>query len=153
MATEAFRHAHRRGLAHLYIRQHFDNTRTFVLYDGSSWVGCPCFYCGNPATTEDHAYPLVALQQIYGLTDLPPSRLLVIVPACQECNGILGNKVFSTLSKRKQHIKKRLRERYRKLLAIPEWGTADLGRLGRVMQEYVILGLRQQELLQERLCW
>jgi hypothetical protein len=145
--------AYRRSFHHLYKRQGFDRTAQYEQYDGSTYEACPCYYCGEPATHEDHAYPLVALASIYGLSDLPSPRLLVVLPACAECNGILADKVFPTLLRRKTHLKTRLRERYKRLLDIPLWGDAELGRLGQAMQEYVLLGLRQQRILERRLQW
>lgn len=153
MKPPVFLAKQRMSLAHLYTRQGFDRTRLYVRADGSSFVGCPCFYCGDNATTEDHAYPLVALQQIYGIADLPSARLLIVVPACLECNILLGTRVFSTLFMRKKHIKQRLRQRYKRILAIPPWEPRELARLEPRLQEYVLLGLQQQENLHHRLAW
>jgi len=143
----------RHSLDFLYARQGFDHTKTFVHADGFSFVTCPCFYCGDIATSEDHAYPLVALRQIYGLTDLPSTCLLVIVPACHECNAILGDRVFASIYARKRYIKTRLRKRYKRLLAIPAWHPQELQALNPAFRAYVQLGLDQQERLHKRLEW
>lgn len=145
--------SHRRSFDHLYTRQGFDRTATYLRYDGSSYVTCPCWYCGEPSTCHDHTYPLIALQQLYGVADLPSPRLLLIVPACGECNGLLGDRVFPNHGRRKAYVKKRLRQRYKRLLELPSWEASELAQLGSALQHYVLLGLRQQELMMDRLRW
>lgn len=144
---------YRASLSHLYTRQGFDRTRLFVHPDGLSFAGCPCYYCGELATCEDHAFPLIALHQIYGVADLPSTRLLVIVPACHECNTLLGEKVFDSLPRRKRYIKTRLRKRYKRILEIPSWHPQELQTLNPNFRDYVELGLFQQEALRQRLSW
>jgi hypothetical protein len=85
------------SLDFLYTRQGFDRTRMYVHLGGASFIGCPCYYCGDLATSKDHVYPIVALRSLYGLTDLPPERLLIIVPACSECNSFSGIRFFPRL--------------------------------------------------------
>ena len=147
------RQVYRRNLDFLYTRQGFDATRLFVASDGSSFRGCPCYYCGNPATTHDHVYPLVALYALYGVEDLPPTHLLVIVPCCQECNALLHSSVFPTMAARKRYLKRRLRQRYKRLLALPSWHPQELLTLGPGLRAYVEIGLAQQENLHQRLSW
>ena len=137
----------------LYTKQGFERTRTYIQLGGCSFVGCPCYYCGDLATCDDHVYPVVALRSLYGLTDLPPARLMVIVPACQECNGVLGDEVFPSLISRKNYLKKRLRRRHKRLLALPTWHPQELNDLGPGLREYVELGFLQQEHLKKRLAW
>lgn len=146
-------HQYRQFLAHLYTRKGFDETRLFVHRDGMSFVACPCYYCGEVATSEDHAYPLIALSTIYGLEDLPSPYLLVVVPACHECNLLLSSKVFPSMARRKRYVKQRLRQRHKQLLALPDWHPQELLTLSPRLREYVELGIWQRENLEKRLSW
>jgi hypothetical protein len=62
---------------------------------------------------------------------------MYLVPACAECNGLLGNKVLWLFVERKDFIAKRLRKRYGKLLRLPAWETDEIEALGRGLKAMV----------------
>lgn len=82
-----------------------------------------CFYCNDPAECEDHAIPHSLLKRQnaprtgYGKDTLP---------ACNECNGLLGSQVFFTLKARKNYLAQRVCQRYAKHLAKSKWEKEEL---------------------------
>lgn len=95
-----------------------------------------CYYCGLLADTKDHVRPqsLGDRAAFFASSALPPD---ITVPACRECNCALGARFFRTLGDRKAWIKGRLRRRYRKLLQMPHWTDAELGRLSGMLRVHV----------------
>lgn len=93
------------------------------------------YYCGNPATCEDHVIPHSLLSRVdtrrtgYGTDTLP---------SCTECNSLLGSKVFDSLPDRKAYLAKQLRTRYRKELRAPTWTDSELADLGYNLREHAI---------------
>jgi len=118
-----------------------------------------CHYCGLASDTTDHVVPQSLLETLDILDDMETKRILVsrnrilTVNACRECNSLLSNKYFNTLAQRKQYLKRRLKQRYQKYLALPEWTDTELGTLSSKLRTYVLQGLRAKELVTERLLY
>lgn len=116
-----------------------------------------CYYCGEPAGAVDHVVPQSMLQTLRIMGDDAVSAILarhgrrMTVPCCGECNSVLGNKYFDTLEKRKKHLKTRMRQRYKKLLRMPDWSDRELSQLGPRMQEYVIAAVVKRDIILRRL--
>lgn len=112
----------------------------------------PCYYCGMLATTIDHVPPKVvrAKFQSLGMMD---RYSIHEVPACAECNSLLGDRHPWTLGDRKRSVKNRLRRRYKRILSIPPWSDSELSILSPSLQDFVIRGLYQQEIVLKRLAW
>lgn len=89
-----------------------------------------CIYCGNDATCKDHLLPLLWTGRDY-------RRLTPTVPACNECNVLLSDKVIPTIMDRAQYLAEKYRLRYKKLLAMPEWTDKDLEELGYHLQSNI----------------
>lgn len=91
-----------------------------------------CYYCGHPATCEDHAIPHSLLARVdvtrngYGVDTLP---------SCTECNTLLGSKVFDTLAERKGYLSKQLRKRHKRDLVAPQWSDSELAELAYNLRE------------------
>jgi hypothetical protein len=119
-------------------------------YVRRSAVEGQCFYCGVVADTEDHVPPRTVRPILLaeGLADRYP---FIEVPCCRECNSVLGARCVWTLPERKRFIKKALRRRYRKWLAVPDWSESEIGRLGPMLQRAVLHGLAMRDLTLERL--
>lgn len=84
-----------------------------------------CVYCGEPASERDHFLPL---KYAHLVNDLERVRLLPLkftVPSCHSCNAIANDKVFRSVSAKRQAIHKRLREKNRRLIATPDWSDYD----------------------------
>ena len=118
-----------------------------------------CYYCGQPASAVDHVIPRVLLYQLGVLDDEETTHHLYgrhkvrTVPACRECNSILGSKYFSHLEERKAWLKDRLRQRYKGLLSMPDWSIDELTELDGSLQDYVIQSMRLKRLMRQRIAW
>jgi hypothetical protein len=116
-----------------------------------------CYYCGEPAGSVDHVVPQSMLEMLRIMGDDAVSSVLarhgrrMTVPCCMECNSVLGNKYFDTLEKRKAHLKQRMRQRYKKILRMPDWSDRELGQLGGRLQEHVISALVKRDIILQRL--
>ncbi len=76
------------------------------------------------------------------------------VPACQQCNSILGGAIYDhTLEARKDRLKKRLKIKLQRDLSMPDWTDYELGQLSPRLQSYVLEGLLKKQIAQERLRW
>ncbi len=76
-----------------------------------------CFYCGYTATTKDHIYPIS--KRFPDVDYIERHRLqkrstYETVPACWECNKILGSQVFDNIEKRLLHLARRYIKKYPK---------------------------------------
>lgn len=111
-----------------------------------------CSYCGATATEMDHIPPRSHRHGITvnGLADRFP---FLIVDSCQECNAILGDRALWTFKERKAFVKKRLRQRHKRLLNMPNWCREDLDELGDILKNYVSSSLTTREILIERLAY
>lgn len=91
-----------------------------------------CTYCGEPADTMDHLIPVSYQTSERNLSGSARHRssLGPTVPACMECNGVLGNRMFDTLADRAKYVEKSYRRRYKKLLASPKWTVDELLEVG-----------------------
>lgn len=118
----------------------------------------PCVYCGVPASSKDHVPPVSIRDWLYlqqGLEAEMRRRFPPVeVPACHECNTLLGARWPWTVLGRKARIKIILRIRYRKVLAIPEWSDYEIGRLeDSPLKAKLLDKLALQQKIKERLAW
>ena len=118
-----------------------------------------CYYCGELATSVDHVIPRVMIDRLKATEDrwikkvLYDKHKIKVVQSCHECNCVLGSKYFETLEKRKNYIKQRLRQRYKKILNIPNWEDWELAEMGPIMQIHINQGLKKKDRITARLGW
>lgn len=119
----------------------------------------PCYYCGEPADSVDHARPQ-SLDRALQALDAADRALVIsrqprreLVPACRDCNSVLGKKWFGTLAERRAYVKERLRARNARLLGSPSWSKDEIDTLGRTLRSAVELQQRKREVIQRRLAW
>lgn len=110
-----------------------------------------CTYCGMPADTRDHVIPRAARGAV------APDVLLRVpdtVPCCRECNSLAGDRIVcESVAEKREEIQFLLRLRYRRLLALPDWGSEELAELGPAMRRSVRARLRERDTVLERLAW
>lgn len=84
----------------------------------------PCYYCGEAATTVDHFIPQTVASR------LTLGGLQMLIPACRECNSILGPRYYRTLRLRREAAKEGIRRKYRRILRLPDWQEDEWANLG-----------------------
>lgn len=85
-----------------------------------------CFYCGDIATEEDHVIPHSFL---HGLGAARTGYGTDTLPACRECNGMLGSLVFDTLEERLDELAFKTKTKYKQALSKPDWAERELNEL------------------------
>jgi len=76
------------------------------------------------------------------------------VPACQECNSLLGSVLLTTVQERRHELKRRLRDKYRRIVSMPEWDEDELAELSNDdAREYIRQHLAAARYLKSRLGW
>ena len=119
----------------------------------------PCYYCGLTATSIDHVVSQKILNgamrsgDIDSLIELYGHGRTMTVPACQQCNSILGATYDRTLADRKTRLKLRLRKKLANDLSMPDWSEAQQRELSPRLQQYVLQGLERRRIAQERIRW
>ena len=110
-----------------------------------------CVYCGVPATTIDHFAPLSVVSAVMDLLDTRSGRFMV--PACGQCNGIAGPKIFRSVGAKRRYIQGRLLVKYKRVLAMPNWTEEQIETFGYSMQTFIRNGLASKEWVTQRLQW
>lgn len=110
-----------------------------------------CFYCGEPATDLDHVIPQCMLRVKRRTKGRYQGDL--VVPACRECNGLLGAALLPTLEDRFYYARVKLADRYRKVIAMPDWEQDELDDLGPGMKADVIRAVNAKKKIEARLGW
>jgi hypothetical protein len=97
------------------------------LFEQKGSLGDPCAYCGAAADTLDHVPPLHWVARMRQLDREVTGAMLI--PACAECNAILGGKLFLTMPSRRAHIYERLKAKNHRILRMPEWDEDELAEI------------------------
>lgn len=107
-----------------------------------------CSYCGDLAETMDHCIPWSVAKR----NDNQRRNLIgFCCPACQDCQNILGNRVFSTFQDRVLFVKGKLRNRYGK--GHPVWDEEELSELSGNLRKYVEGENYKFNLSRSRILW
>lgn len=93
--------------------------RKLLNYRYSKYPAETCFYCGTYAEAYDHVPPIACMCEEEGL----------LIPACSECNGILGSSYIKRLRNRKAYLLKTYKKKYKKLMEAPCWTEEELNTL------------------------
>ena len=112
----------------------------------------PCVYCGMPANSDDHVVPLAFYQAAMDCVAMEHWRF-TLVPSCQECNATAGDRVFETITQKRRYIQERLKCRYKKILAIPEWTEDEINDLSPDLARYVRHGLKLKTIIWQRITY
>lgn len=60
---------------------------------------------------------------------------------------------MSPLAERKKYVKKWLRQRYAKLIAMPKWSEEELEELGDGLNQYITASIEWRDWIKARLAW
>lgn len=78
---------------------------------------------------------------------------LWLIPSCHECNNLAGAIPFVSILEKRQFIKKRIKQKYRKYLKRVMWDDDELVELGKNLQSAVLRGLQSTARVELRLSW
>ena len=119
------------------------------------WVSF-CVYCGEPAGTLDHVFP-ISLASKLNLNRAGVRRELFQglskVPCCLECNVVACDKPFVSILEKRRHIQKTLKKRYRKLLKTPDWDKEELSQVGYALRMDIKGALEKRNRVERRVMW
>ena len=101
-----------------------------------------CTYCGETADTYDHVAPV---SSVNGGRRASVRNRKLCVPACRECNSVLGNRGGDTVGDRAAYLVGRYLKRYRKSLAQPDWSEDEMAELGPNMRREVARAMAARE--------
>lgn len=111
-----------------------------------------CIYCGDPAPTIDHVFP-VALLTAQERTGGMHSRG-VTVDSCRECNSaILGSKLFHSFHERLSFAAAGIARRHKKILNLPAWEASELREISGSLRALVEANQKARKLILRRLEW
>lgn len=99
-----------------------------------------CHYCGEPATCYDHVIP-------YSLV----GHNTLLVPACDECNGLLGARLFQSLGEKKSFIARALAKRHAVDLRMRVWTETEIMELGYTLRTVILAGLENANRVRRRI--
>jgi hypothetical protein len=103
------------------------------------------------ATTTDHFVPLSVVQMLAGCGEIVTGKFLL--PSCGECNAIASDNPFRTVAAKRRFIHAKLRKKYRRVLAMPDWSEDEREELGWTLRTSVDAGMAQKNVLEQRLAW
>jgi hypothetical protein len=107
--------------------------------------GNDCHYCGAMAQCLDHVPALEYVERI-GKT-----KKLWRLPACNECNLALRNRLLQTVSGRRAFLFRHYREKYRKALATKDWSETELREMSAKLQRDIRAHMFQKREITSRL--
>lgn len=111
-----------------------------------------CTYCNDLADTMDHVIP-ISRQRTCKRTHTKEKLRKTSVPACRECNCLLGNKEYLTISSRSKYLHDRYLKRYSKLLAMPDWDLDDLDELEHALRTMIEFDIVNKSEVNARIAW
>lgn len=147
------RHTKRRNYSGAYARPriYWDATATLSTKSGE-YEYTPCVYCGEPFDDEEHVFPINELSSLEMLED-DERDMLIIVPACRECNGIAGAIRDHSFEDRRDRVKSILRNRYRQYVERPDWDDEEMTDFGEAVGGHIARGNFEQDRIQARLAY
>lgn len=113
-----------------------------------------CVYCGEVPIEWDHFLPLKFVHMLAVVEPElahPYRRWMFLVPACKECNVLVGTEVFTSFDVKKTFIKEKIESRYRKILELPDWTEQELIDAGEGLASAVRASTRQRDEIRNRL--
>ena len=102
-----------------------------------------CVYCGERATTRDHFPPYSSDVKAGGFS----------LPACSECNRFAGDVWPTNFEKRAAHVKGKIRKKYARILATPDWTAEELSELSGNLREKMAIFPSVKQSIERRLDW
>lgn len=76
---------------------------------------------------------------------------LNLVPACDECNGLAGNKPFRFIKEKRRYIQAKLKKKYRMSSRQIVWDDEEILELNGNLRRYVMLHQNKRHLIDRRI--
>ena len=105
-----------------------------------------CVYCGVPSGTQDHLTP----RTISGETR---RHWVATVPACGECNSLIGTAHMLGVHERRAIAHERLAKKKRATLATPDRSPREMREFGPTMRKFIESKAAEKQLILARLNW
>lgn len=111
-----------------------------------------CYYCGCIADTIDHVPPTAVRALMLSDRKQFGQYKFYEIPACTECNCLLGKKGWTPVERRALIVKKLLKK-YRSVLEIPAWAPKEIEELSPLLQIQLRASIALQNLVRRRIHW
>lgn len=105
-----------------------------------------CVYCGQTGSTRDHLEPVT-------WTGEAARRFVVTVPACGECNSMIGDSFAPTVPARRAIAHAGIRKKYKRILNRVSYTADELDEFEGMLREAVIDGMAERTYVLSRLVW
>ena len=105
-----------------------------------------CIYCGGPGWTKDHLLPI-------GTTGAALRRHIITVPACGECNSLIGAAHAPSITERRAIAKAKLRKKHWKKITAYEYTDEEIDEFGPGLRPTLIRARQDRSATLERLSW
>jgi hypothetical protein len=113
-----------------------------------------CAYCGLTAQCRDHvipqAYEGVGQHETGYGTGWKRDK---VVPACSECNCLLGRRWLPSVAERAAFLAQKLRVRHEEALNFPNWNEDDLEDMSPRMRKQIRAKIQRRDLLKARIAF
>ena len=112
-----------------------------------------CIYCGEAAVCLDHVIPYSYTSAISSKYRNGGSDPGFRVPACTQCNVILGDRIFDNIVARKEYVHQCLQVKLSKYSATVAWDEEDMAPLGRNLRSKIEIGMAKRSIARDRLTY
>lgn len=75
------------------------------------------------------------------------------MPACAQCNNFAGTLWAFDFDARVDHVKSKIREKYKSLINTPDWSEDEIAELGSTLRSKIEPWQNQRKIVLERLAW
>jgi hypothetical protein len=110
-----------------------------------------CIYCGEKSQALDHVIPRFYVSGSWRRSRTAGGEPGFKVPACNQCNSILGDKIFKNLVERKEYIFKRLQVKLKKDFSTAYLTKAELAKYGRNLRSMLEIAEARAQIAEDRL--
>jgi hypothetical protein len=105
-----------------------------------------CIYCGMPGRTRDHLLPVTS-------TGRAARRFVATVPACGQCNSIIGDRGSANITVRRRLAHDGIRRRHAANLATRDWSPEELAEFGPGLLPHILEAMDRKLETLSRLAW
>jgi hypothetical protein len=107
-----------------------------------------CQYCNSTHDLHrDHVIP----KSYSNTTSFKNTEYNPIVWACASCNTLLNNAAVHTIDERKDYLYGKLKQKFKKLLATPDWTAEELRELSPQLATKIKIKEREKQHIKQRL--